>query len=244
MESLSVTHKHFTESFTLGILSEIILPLHLCEAVKGSGIDKIFENSTVDSSRRHALHKIVGRLIWTVGITFFNNSLDYTLSNTLYGCETETDITLRVHTELHEALIDIRTEHLDVHTLTFVHKACELIDIRTVACQDCRHVFRRIVGLKPGSLECYPGVACGVTLVEGIGCELLPVVPYLCQHLRVMTVGLPSLHKQCLKLVHLIYELLSHCLAQRVALSSGEVGKQSRQEHDLLLIHSHTISIL
>ncbi len=73
-----------------------------------------------------------------------------------------------VNTEFHKGLVDIRAEHLDLHALALVHEACELGDVRAVARQDGRHVFRRIVGFQPCRLEGDPRIACSVALIEGI----------------------------------------------------------------------------
>ena len=59
-----------------------------------------------------------------------------------------------------------------------------------------------------------------------------------------MAVGLSTFQEQSLELIHLRNKLFTHRLTQRVALASREVGQQTRQKHDLFLIHSHPIGIL
>ena len=83
-----------------------------------------------------------------------------------------------------------------------------------------------------------------MALVEGIGGEFLPVFPYLVEHLLLVSVFLSAFVEKFLQLVHLLYLLLTHGLAQRVALAAGEVGQLSAQEHHLLLIHGDAVGIL
>ena len=79
--------------------------------------------------------------------------------------------------------------------------------------------------------------------VEGIGGELLPVAPDLFEHFRVVAVGLSALDELGLQGVQLVFELLAHRLAQRVGLAAREVGQQTRQQHDLLLVDRHAVGV-
>ena len=83
-----------------------------------------------------------------------------------------------------------------------------------------------------------------MTLVEGIGSELLPLLPYLGEYLLGVAVLLATLVEEHLQLVHLVDLLLSHSLAQRVALATGEARQQAAQKHDLLLIDGDAVGIL
>ena len=83
-----------------------------------------------------------------------------------------------------------------------------------------------------------------MTFVEGIGGKLLPVAPYLLQHLGVMTVLHSSLYELGLHGIHDILFLLTHGFAQSIALAAGEVGQQSAQQHDLFLIDCDAIGVL
>ena len=64
-----------------------------------------------------------------------------------------------------------------------------------------------------------------MALVEGIGRKLLPVGPDLLQHLGIVTVTLSLFYELWLHVIQLVFLLLTHCLAQGVALATGEVGK-------------------
>ena len=130
------------------------------------------------------------RLKRAVLLALVDYGFDHVLADTFDCSETEADVAVMVDTELHETFIDIRSEYGNLHALTFVHEAREFIDIRTVAGKDSGHVFGGIVGLEPGGLEGNPRIACGVALIEGIGCEFLPVLPYFVEHFRVMAVRL------------------------------------------------------
>ena len=81
-------------------------------------------------------------------------------------------------------------------------------------------------------------------LVECIGGEGFPVAPDLLQHLRVIAILLSSFNELRLHLFNDGLLLLSHGLAQLVALTAGEVGEQSAQQHHLLLIDGDAIGIL
>ena len=83
-----------------------------------------------------------------------------------------------------------------------------------------------------------------MTLIESIRSELLPVGPYLLQHLRVVSVFLSALDELRSHGVNDVFFLLSHRLAQSVTLTTGEVSKLPAEQHHLLLIYGDTISIL
>ena len=82
-----------------------------------------------------------------------------------------------------------------------------------------------------------------MALVEGILGEFLPFCPYFLENLFRVAVFLAAFEEQLLQGVHLVDELLTHRLAQGVALASGEVGEQSRQQHDLLLINRDAVGV-
>ena len=100
------------------------------------------------------------------------------------------------------------------------------------------------MGLEISGLVRHPRIAGGVRLVEGVRSKLLPVGPYLRQHLRVMAVGLSARNKLRLHGINDVFFLLTHGLTQGIALATGEVGKLSRQEHHLLLIDGDAVGVL
>ena len=59
-----------------------------------------------------------------------------------------------------------------------------------------------------------------------------------------MAVFLAALHELALEVVHLVDELLTHGLAQRVALAAGKVCQQTRQQHHLLLVDGDAVGVL
>ena len=141
-------------------------------------------------------------------------------------------------------LVDIRSEGGYAHGTTFIHQFGYFGDVVKVAAHHGSHIFGRVVSLEVCRLISHPRIACGMTLVEGIGGELLPVAPYLFEHSRIMSVFLSTLDKLWF---HGIYDgllLLSHCLSQSVALSTCEVGKLARQKHHLLLIYRDSVCVL
>ena len=83
-----------------------------------------------------------------------------------------------------------------------------------------------------------------MALVEGVRGKLLPVRPYLLEHLGVVAVGLSAFDELWLHRVDYGLLLLAHGLAQRVALASGEVGELPREQHDLLLVDRYAVCVL
>ncbi len=106
------------------------------------------------------------------------------------------------------------------------------------------HIFGRVVGFEVACLECYPAIACGVALVEGVGGEFFPFRPYLLEYVGLVPVFLAAFKEFVLKLVHLCYELFTHGLAEGVALAARESCEEARQEHDLFLIYRDAVCVL
>ena len=165
-------------------------------------------------------------------------------ADSLNRSETETYVSSIIHGEFHATLVDVRTEGVDAHRLAFVHEFADVGYVGKASTHDGSHVLCRIVGLEVCSLVCHPRIARCVALVEGVGSELLPVCPYLLQFLQVVAVALSAFVELRTEFIQFCLELLTHCLTQSVALASGEVGKQTREEHDLLLIYSDAIGVL
>ena len=98
-----------------------------------------------------------------------------------------------------------------------------------------------------------PAVASRVRLVEGVGSKLLPFLPNLLQTLlhlvfrKVLSLGQLGhtlFHELAIELLHLGQLLLTHCLTQRVGLTTGEIGQLAREQHHLLLIDADAVSVL
>ena len=66
-------------------------------------------------------------------------------------------------------------------------------------------------------------------LVEGVGCELLPIPPNLIQHLAIMAISHTAIDKLGLQLIQLGFNLLTHRLTQRVGLASRKSSEQARE---------------
>ena len=82
-----------------------------------------------------------------------------------------------------------------------------------------------------------------MALVECVGGESPPVVPYFLEHFFVVTVFLPSGNKLGVQMVQLFYLFFTHGFAQRVALAARESCKLAREEHDLLLVYGNAVSV-
>ena len=80
-------------------------------------------------------------------------------------------------------------------------------------------------------------------LVEGIGCKLLPVGPYLVQHVLIISVLLAAFDELGFHGIYYRFFLLTHGLTQGITLSTREIGQQAREQHHLLLINSDAVCI-
>ena len=80
-------------------------------------------------------------------------------------------------------------------------------------------------------------------LVEGIGCEFLPVGPYLVQHVLIISVLLAPFDKLGFHGIYYRLFLLTHRLTQGVTLTTREIGQQTREQHHLLLINGDAVGI-
>ena len=81
-------------------------------------------------------------------------------------------------------------------------------------------------------------------LIERIGSERLPIAPYLLEHLWIVTILYTTINELWLHRIDDILFLLTHRLTQRIALTTGKIGQETREQHHLLLINRNTIGIL
>lgn len=227
-----------------GVAGEELAAVETRDGVESAGAGDALQTLAVHDREVHPFDEVVDVLVAAVALPLGDDALHGRLADPLDGGQTEADVALTVGRELAPRLVDIGSHDLDAHALALVHVDRQLIHVREVSAQHGRHVLRGVVGLQVGGLESDPRVAGGVRLVEGVGGELLPVGPDLLQHLRVVAVGLPALQELGPQGIQLRLDLLTHRLAERVGLAAGEVGQQTGEQHDLLLIDRHAISVL
>ena len=241
--ALAVSYKLLGQCLAAGVGLEVVLALDTLEAVKGAGVGQVLEGASVDGAGGHTLDKVVDVSKGFVAARL-DDGVDNVLAHALDCRQAEADIALAVDAEGGERLVDVGAEDRDAHRAALVHKHRQLAQVREVARQHGGHVFAGVVGLEVGRLEGHPAVAGGVALVEGVRGEFFPVLPYLVEHFGLVAVFLAALHELALEVVHLVDELLTHGLAQRVALAAGKVCQQTRQQHHLLLVDGDAVGVL
>ena len=239
----SIAEQGIEERITFIVIAEILLARDT-EAVKATAQSDALKGLAVTTGKVHTLIDIVDRLVGSVLVSLINDGVSGRATHSLDGCQSETYLSLAVHTELQTTLVDIWSEGADAHGPALIHQLRHFRDILQVPTHHCGHILSRIVCLQIGRLIGYPRIAGGMTLIERIRGELLPVLPDLVQHLLVVPVLGTALIEQLLQLLHVGNLLLTHRLTQRVRLSSGEVGEKSGEKHHLLLIDGDTIGIL
>ncbi|GFI54361.1 hypothetical protein IMSAGC022_00975 [Alistipes sp.] len=213
------------------------------QRVESAGIGHAFETLAVDDRIVYALHEVVYVLELAAALALLDDRLRGGIAHTLDRGQTEAHVAGLVGRKVAHRLVDVGAEHAYAHVLALVHVCRDLLDVVKVATQHGSHILRGVVRFEVGRLVCDPRVARSVRFVEGIRGELLPVGPYLLQHLLVVAVGLASRDEFRFQLVQLRLDLLTHCLSQRVRLAAREAAQQSRQKHDLLLIYRNAVGI-
>ena len=217
--------------------------MNVREAVECSGQSQIFDILTVTCRKIHTLHKVEDIFKRSVFLPFGQDALYGRFSHSLNSSQSETDISMTVYREFQATFVYIRTQYVHPGSLTFVHQFGNFGNVRNVTAHGSRHIFRRIVGFQISSLIGNPRIAGSMRLIEGVGSKFFPVCPDLFQNLRIMTVFLTSLDKLRLHMIQLVAQLLTHRLTQGIRFTTGKVGKQTRQQHHLLLIDSNTVCI-
>ena len=148
-----------------------------------------------------------------------------------------------VDAELFGGFIDIGIEHIDAVLAAVRHYFLNLVRLSEVGGKVGRLEFGRVVALEITGLVADPGIAGCVGLVEGILGEFFPVFPNLVQHLFRVAILHSTRHKLVFQGVKYVYLFLSHCFAQLVRLTLGEVCKLLGKKHDLLLIDRDSIGV-
>ena len=148
-----------------------------------------------------------------------------------------------VHAKLLIALVDVGSQRGYTQRLAFVHQLGYFRNLILASTHDGRHELSRIVSLEVCRLKSHPRIAGRMRLVEGIGCKLLPVGPYLVQHVLIISVLLAAFDKLGFHGIYYRLFLLTHRLTQGVTLTTREIGQQAREQHHLLLINGDAVGI-
>ena len=225
-------------------LEEVLALDFVAEAIEGSGHGERVYGASVDCGGGYALDEIENGGEGAAFVARSKNLRGDVFADAFQGGYSETYVAVAVDTEFGKTFIDVGAFDADVHLLAFVDEARHFLGVVAVARKDCRHIFRRIVSLEVCRLESYPAVAGGMALVEGVGGEFFPVGPYFFEDGRFVAVFLSAFKEEGFQLVHLLDHFLTHRLAERVALATGEVGEKTRQKHDLLLIDRDAVGVL
>ena len=218
---------------------------------------KVLQHTLVDRIRTGKTHAEVHEArIGTIGLALCHNRLGGHLADTLDSAQAIA-YALRIGSghEARTGFVHIRQLQLEPHLLRFSHEAGQLVEVAYFGRNLGAHEFGGIVRLHISRLVGDPCVAYGVGLVERVGCERLPVGPYLLDKLGRFSLVLPfvdaelgvlhaALDELGLEFVHYVHELLAHGLAKLVRLATSEAGEKSRQKHDLFLIDRDAVGIL
>ena len=216
---LSVAHERVEEHLSLGVAPEVVFAPDV-EAVESAAEGEALEAFAVAGREVDALHHVEHVFIRAVLFALGYDGLGCCRAHAFYRGQAEADGSLLIYAELLAALVDVGPERLYAHGLALVHELCYFGYVGDVAAHVGCHVLGRVVSLEVSRLVSHPRVARGVTLVEGVAGELLPVFPNLVQHLVLVAVLLAAFIEEPLQVVHLLNLLLAHRLAQGVALAS------------------------
>ena len=161
MVGLTIAHQRIEEHLALVVNGKIVLTAD-AETVETATQCQTLKTLTVDGCEIDALSKIVNVLIGTVLLTLLYDGLCSRVAHALNGTETETNLTMMVHTELLVRLIHIRSQRGDTHRLTLVHQFRDFRNLVATATHDGSHKLCGIVGLQISRLVGHPGIAGGM----------------------------------------------------------------------------------
>ena len=235
-------HVDGVATFVVG--DEILRPMDVGEAVKGTSVGQRFETTLVATAEVDALEEVHDAGIRTVGVAFFHNTACRTETDALQGRQTETDIPVLVHGEGLVRLVDIGTLHHDVVFLAVFDISGDFLDVSDTVRQVGSHVLSTVMRFEIGRLVGHPRVTGGMGFVESVGSELLPVGPDFLQDFGIVPIGFAAFNELGFQGIQLVFQLLTHGFTQCVGLATREVGQQSRQQHHLLLIDGDAVGVL
>ena len=224
------------------------LATRIPRGVEGACLDERFDHATVGLARVHALDKVVQRLKRTARLALGDNRLRHAGAHAADAGQTKAHALLGSR-ELGTGLVDIWRQHGDAVVTARRDVVNDLVGLARIGRQNGRHVLVRIVRLEPRRLHNQDGVAGGVRLVEGVGCELENIVPNLLGDLARVVVLDSAVHpvvvgglvRAILPVQHRRREqlnlFLSHGLTDtRVRFALGEAAHLDGDEHNLFLV--------
>ena len=224
------------------------LTTRIPSGVEGACLDQRFDYATVGLARVHALDKVVQCLKRTARLALGDNRLRHAGAHAADAGQTKAHALLGSR-ELGAGLVDIWRQHGDAVVTARRDVVHDLVGLARIGRQNGRHVLVRIVRLEPRRLHNQDGVAGGVRLVEGVGCELENIVPNLLGDLARVVVLDSAVHpvvvgglvRAILPVQHRRREqldlFLSHGLTDtRVRFALGEAAHLDGDEHNLFLV--------
>ena len=224
-------------------LVEILCAVHVAHAVEGTGFYQHLHVFLVHGVHIDALQEVEDVLVGTVLLALSDDYRRGGFAHAADGLHAEAYLAVAVDAEVELRLVDAWRGHLDALLPAVVHKLAHTADVGLCRGHHGSHIFGRVMGFEVGCLVSHPRIASRVALVEGVGGELLPFLPYLGEGLLGVAVFLAAFIEEHLQLIHLVNLFLAHGLAQGVTLAASEARQQAAQEHDLLLVHGDAVGV-
>ena len=154
--TVAITHQSFQENFSFGVDSKVLFTFQFRKTVKATGQREAFHVLLIAGIQIDTLHKVENSGKRTVLFTFLHDTLHGSLAYSFYGSKPETDITVTIYSKLQVTLIDIRSQGLNTHRLTFIHQLRDIRNVRQTSAHHSRHIFGRIIRFQIGSLISHP----------------------------------------------------------------------------------------
>ena len=95
-------------------------------------------------------------------VPLLDDGLDSGLARAFYGSQSEADLSVPVHFEVHTRFIHVRAQHIDAHVPAFLYKERDVVEVVLRMRQHGCHVFGRIIRLEVGGVIRHQGIAGGV----------------------------------------------------------------------------------
>ena len=213
------------------------------QAVERAGFDQTFHAALVGVARVNTRAKIEQARERAVLRAILDDRLDRFFADALDRAERKAQQFVVLDAEMHAGFVDVRREHVQPDAPRFVDVLDDLVGLALFERHVSGHEFSGVIGFQIRRLIRHERIRGGVRFVKTVFGELRDQRVKLHGFLTLDAIRRAAVGELNAVLVHQIFFLLAHRLAQTVCIAEREIRDLIGDLHDLFLIHDDAVRV-